>query len=463
MDARVTIQLTDAHAFLARYESRKRTWTRVALHHYPFDTRLLPREGADLRLPGRQLATRLCNDHPRGITCRLVIPASWCLMHRVVLPMKRWNDQAALFEFEQYVPVDLEKLTCAVRRTGRQTALVAGVFTEALHAFLDELENNHICVDLVMVDALLLSQNRDIRSGMKERGFLLIDRERITIVLPSDRQCDVEPCRTLGLPSDQPTGFVQNRVLNTVLMLHKPCVEWHLLPLSTRDDLAEITGAIESEVGRVRVHSEQSALAWILDAATIAENAIDLRRGELASARRWAPIHRRILGCAVAAATFLLILAIRLCIDNLSYAAAANELRPLRNQIYQTVFPDADPSPAAALRLRSERIKLEALTDRGDVKARDLSSSALDTFELLHKVMAHIPVDLKVHVNDIVLDDQGIRLAGQTTGHGAAGDLVRQLNKAPGLTVDPPRTKLRKDGTVDFRVRAVGDNDDRPE
>jgi len=365
MDARVTIQLTNAHACLARYEPRQHTWTRVALHHYPFDTRLLPREDADLRLPGRQLATRLCNDYPRGMTCRLVIPASWCLMHRVVLPVKRWNDRAALFEFEQYVPVDLEKLTCAVRRTGRQTALVVGVFTEALHAFLDELENNHICVDLVMVDALLLIQKRDIRSGMKERGLLLIDRERITIVLPSDRQCDVEPCRTVGLPSHHATAFVQNRVLNTVPVLHKPRVEWHLLPLSVRDDLTEITGAIESAVGRVCVHSEQSARARILDAATAAEDAVDLRQGELASTRRWAPIHRRILGCAVAAATFLLILAIRLCIDNLSYAAAANELRPLRNQVYQTVFPDAAASPAAALRLRSERIKLEALTDRG--------------------------------------------------------------------------------------------------
>ena len=48
---------------------------------------------------------------PNEMVARLIIPASWCLIHQVELHDDRWDEQAAAFEFEQLVSVDLEKLT----------------------------------------------------------------------------------------------------------------------------------------------------------------------------------------------------------------------------------------------------------------------------------------------------------------------------------------------------------------
>jgi hypothetical protein len=149
---------------------------------------------------------------------------------------------------------------------------------------------------------------------------------------------------------------------------------------------------------------------------------------------------------------------IHLRVERTSYAATIDHLTARRTQIYQRAFPEKAVPPGAALRLRSECIKLEGLTERATIETPDLKPSSLETFDLLHDVTAAIPADLKLHVNEIQVDDRGIRLAGQTTSHTAAGKLVQELSAIPSLTVEPPRTKLRKDRTVDFRIRAERGN-----
>ena len=228
-----------------------------------------------------------------------------------------------------------------------------------------------------------------------------------------------------------------------------------------RDDLGDVTCALDSAGCSIDVVSTPVALRQLQDAAAHADGPPNLRQGELASPSRWLPIWKRLNWCVAAVAIFLVVLGVRLRADNMRYNEAVRDLLPLRAGIYENVFPDETPPPTAALRLRSECIKLEGLTERGDSTRPDPNSSGLAAFQLLHIVMANMPASLRLHVREITLDSLGLRFSGQTTGHGVAGDLVQQLNQVPGITVDPARTKMRKDGTVDFLIRVTRNTHDR--
>ena len=140
MSQRITIQLTESSSHVACFKKRRRTWARTSLQEYPVGYPSLPREASDLAPFGTELGSLLRQGFPAGMTGRLVIPASWCFIHRVEPVSDRWSDEAAIFEFEQYVPLNLERLTCAVRRLSKGGAVVVGVCTEALSALLQELE-----------------------------------------------------------------------------------------------------------------------------------------------------------------------------------------------------------------------------------------------------------------------------------------------------------------------------------
>ena len=130
MDQKSTIYITGCRVYLVKHQRRHRTWVQTSPQEYEIDFPFLPRKEADIASAADELTTRLGGDSSEGVSAGLVIPASWCLAHTVELPTARFSDSEALFEFESFVPVELEELTCAVRRLGGGRALVVGVFTE---------------------------------------------------------------------------------------------------------------------------------------------------------------------------------------------------------------------------------------------------------------------------------------------------------------------------------------------
>ena len=157
MDARWVILLTDRRTYAARFERSQRRWNRTAKHEIALDLPVWPRNKEDLTSTAVALAKALREHEPNPMICRLVIPSSWCLVHGVELPSPKWNEQAAEFEFENYLPVDLEVLTCATLRVGRLRALVAGAYTDALQGLLATLESHGIYPEVVTVDTFLIA------------------------------------------------------------------------------------------------------------------------------------------------------------------------------------------------------------------------------------------------------------------------------------------------------------------
>ena len=454
MDARWVILLTDRHTYAARFERSQRRWNRTVTHEIALELPVWPRDEEDLTSTAETLAKELRKHESNQMICRLVIPSSWCLNHSVELPSTKWNEQAAEYEFEQYLPVDLEALTCATHRVGRRRALVAGVFTDALQGLLATLESHGIYPEVVTVDNFLLANSASTDNGAQCKGHLLLDEQRMTLSVMDEPSSASDDPRTVKLPEMQRTQFVRRQMALTAAMSGGELCHWRINSLADSDSFPGMEEAMPPHDEAPEIQPRSETVDAMLEAAATNPHLSNLRKGALAYAGRWSKLRRRAIQCLSAAAVLLLILGVRLRMDNVAHHNAADRLRSLQSEIYQAVFPGS-VVPAAAMRLRSERIKLEGMTNQRGEGKDNLNTSGLVAFELLHEVMVRVPDNMKLFVQQIELDARGIRLSGQTTSHSAAGDLVKAIGNVQGMAVDPPRTKLRKDGTVDFRIRAT--------
>lgn len=453
MNTRFVIQLTDTMAFVARYERKQRDWAGVSLAEHQGGFSHLPRESTDLVPLGENVSAWLRAEFPDGFTCRLVIPASWCFIHSVDNKVGKKRRQAALYEFEQFVPVDLDALTCVVQRATDDTALVVGALTEPLSGLLAELERGRIFVEAIYVDALVLSACDVQENDTDGSGIILLDDSHMTLTGFNHTSDGPVVVRSVVLPSESRSAAVDH-VVTAIDILPLSFHHWHLLDLSSGDEVCSVQDVLaEAGFGATRA-SRAESVGRLLDAAANHGHEVDLRRDKLSFSGRWVSVRRRLTACLGTLLVLLAVIGFKFRIDNIVVARVIDGLVPIRNDIYSQAFPGQKPPPEAALRLKSERIKLEGLTDRGDEKTEFQSGNGLQLFELMHDILNKIPDDVKLAISEILLDERTVSFTGRTTSHGQAGQLVRALNQLPAISAEPPNTKLRKDHTVDFRINA---------
>lgn len=453
MNERFVIQVTDTATFVARYKRHNREWASAAVSEYAHGFRHLPRDPTDLDDYAEQLATWLRTDFPAGLTCRLVIPASWCFIHPVEFDAGRKPEQAAIFEFEQFLPLDLDETTCTACKPDCGPALVVGVVTEPIRSLLATLEQCDVFVESVQVDALFTDGVGETTQEAGAVGRLLIDESHATVAIFGSASAAPTVVRSVVTDS-QDASAATRHVVDTLVTSPLPCNEWQVLSLHGDDGQSDVTTALlQSGFNAVELPSRES-IQRTLDGAAMRDPAINLRRGELTYAGRWSSVQRRGVTCLAALALLLVAFGVKLRIENIRIAHGLDELRPKRSEIYAQVYPGETVPPEAALRLRSERIKLEGLTDDGRDTGIKSSDNGLALFSWLSGIVEQISADLKVNVTEILVDRRSVRLSGRTTSHGKAGELVQAINNVPPLAADPPQTKLRQDRTVDFRINA---------
>jgi hypothetical protein len=161
---------------------------------------------------------------------------------------------------------------------------------------------------------------------------------------------------------------------------------------------------------------------------------------------------KQVLQCAMVAIALLLILAIRFGFESRHLSNAERAIHVELAQLFNELFPTSPENAGSGLRIQSERIRLEGLTNKSNSSIDVPEARGMVTFSLLHNLTQHLPGSARVNIEEMLLDRNGIRLSGLTTSHSVAGEWVRQLNTNSNVTADPPRTKLRPDGTVEFRV-----------
>jgi len=123
-----------------------------------------------------------------------------------------------------------------------------------------------------------------------------------------------------------------------------------------------------------------------------------------------------------------------------------------RLEVYRQVFDADQLPPEAALRVASERVRLEGLTRRAKSPASDLPRLLPPPLEVLRSFVAALPEDVRILLNEARVDESQLLLRGQTVEHRDAERIAETMNLAPGLDARPPRTTRLKTGGVEFSI-----------
>jgi hypothetical protein len=121
--------------------------------------------------------------------------------------------------------------------------------------------------------------------------------------------------------------------------------------------------------------------------------------------------------------------------------------------IYREVFEVDRLPPGAALRLASERIRVEGLTSKGEESG--LAGESPSALEALRGVVAALPSDVRIMLTDLRIDEKQIALHAQTGQHRDAERIAEAIGTIEGLQVRPPRTTRLKSGGVEFALIAT--------
>ena len=87
-------------------------------------------------------------------TATLVIPSSWCYVHRFEVAQRRPTRTLLAYALEEYLPLEIESLTCDFIRTATGAHIGVAIETERIRPLLDTLASKHIHVEHVTLDVL---------------------------------------------------------------------------------------------------------------------------------------------------------------------------------------------------------------------------------------------------------------------------------------------------------------------
>lgn len=451
MQAQFIILIGDGQVRISR-SSADREGRSSVVAEFPHHANFLPRRGQDLAELAGQLTGTLESHLPSGARGRMIIPAGWCLIHQIQVPETDARGAGAAFEFEQYATVPLEELTCCSWQIDKSTSLVVAVCTEPMQRLLAAIERSGFTVECVSVDLCVLAVKPYPGSGAS-KGLLHLDEHHASLSLMDGGAQPSRIIRTLRVPQEGGVDHVRTHVAQSLEILGQSVADWQLVSTGNRWSADELARMIPEHSRTTQQLDVDCAVSHIADEARLRNDLLNLRVGSLQSSRKWRPLSKQLERCAQCALILLVVLTLRWVREGARYAAAGENLHSEQMQLYQRVFPDSPLPSGSALRLQSERIKLEGLTERDGIGESPAGIGGMEAFALLHELTDRLPRSARLSVEEVVLERDAVRVAGLTTSHQVAGDWVRQLNESPILRADPPRTKLQADATVEFRVQ----------
>lgn len=413
--------------------------------------------------------------YPDGLTATLVIPSHWCLLRSAAVPVRRFDSRVAAMELEPQLPSPLENYVYAARRTGETKAVVACVHHAPLQRMFGVFEKHGLFIESIYCEADVLA-SAELGSEETVDGIIVRDGVRTVLVRLDAESREPHSAVTTANCSHKPDcSDSQGQTVQVGAStgptwldgnLYRQLASWPLLPRRLRIYEFNEAAANEGAAGEVRPSEQQSDLELefvngrnLMEVVTAqvvtGRNLLNLRNGPLLSTRRYAVLERRLFATGCALVLLVAIAAGGLRWKNHRIAAALAELQPQPAKIYKDLFPDSPPPAAgAALRLHSERIKLEGLTSRSPLAAGTILDRATDPLRLLRDLVLTLPENLKLNMRELLIDDGQLVVSGGTTSHAAAGLVVQALNGSGNWECAPPETKLQKDQTVDFRIAA---------
>ena len=394
-----------------------------------------------------------------GVPAQLVIPSTWCFHQSVDAGAGRLGRTAAAFQLEEYLPVSLEEVTCAFAPTHDGRSMGLAVPTAPLQHLIRQLNQAGVHVEHIYADSFVATAN-GASSDVEVSGTLAVDRRHVGISLKSrgDRQPSI--VRSLLLPDENGLAAAVDQT-EEAADLHAD--HWTLYdlrptvgvdaPLSLDNPQSEIRNP---EIERLERQDAVDALQVL--AVQHETDLPNLCTGSLAPASRWVHTMRLAARC-VALLALLALVAVAWTADlyrqQTHYTTANHQVRTQQVELFQEALPDRTVPANPALRLTSERIRLEGLTRTGGAYGTQQPDeqdryAAIDT---LRHFVAGLPQDVRVLLLDWSIDGSRLSIRGQTADHRDAERITEVVNAIPGLSAGPPRTSRLSAGGVEFTIR----------
>lgn len=392
-------------------------------------------ECASSAVPPADLAQAIAQLGQAATPCRvtLVIPASWCYIHRISVPGRRPERSALAFAFEEFVPVDVETLTCDFLRTGNQAFIAVGIETQRIGPLLRALRETGIEVERITLDVI------DAAAGSDADRLLWCDDEHAAQLEWSDGHVDSLRCVRLAAgPEDCWAVRVQER-------------------LGAVDRPTRVTGAVSrdrlAELERFRsfhptVEGARCRQSQIAD--------FNLARDALAPPSRRTDLLLAWRRAAVVAAAALLVLSVGLAVHRARLQARIGEIDRWQGAVFTELFPGQTVPAGVAMRLASERKRLEGLT----LSSGPQMPERTDALAVMHQIVASLPPDLRLDLQEVRIENGNVTLRGRTRDHRGAEQLAAAVNKSGSLQCASPQTERQSDGGVLFYLHAQRVADD---
>ncbi len=340
----------------------------------------------------------------RGREVLLLLPASRCFAAAITtdgLP-RRNRQQAMVYRFEEQLPLDAEQLVVAeflgarspgleglragskADEHGGHRKLLVGVDAEAIEPVLREVEQAGLKVVGITPEPLLLL------SGLLD----VMGQDPHHVLLQSGTSSDLFQIQSGQVREWQ--HFACDARLDAHLRLEG-------------EDRAEITLHDLAPERRIEVVGQQSV--GVLDGKQ--SLAVNLASSALTPRGLYDRLRFPLAATTVATALLLSVIIginlLTLSAHNTSITQHQNSLR----QIFTDTFPDQRLPPSVLSRLESEARRVQAT--RGDKQTR--FEPAADVLSNLSGIVAVLPADTRLQIDDLRIDGKSLYLAGQARSH----------------------------------------------
>ncbi len=353
--------------------------------------------------------------------------------------------QAMLYRLEEQLPLDAEGLSAVFLPACNGTSIGLAVQMERMRKIMDALAGIGVKVESIRPTALLAA---DACLAGAAGGADII-------ILTGGGMCDVLAMAQGRLASWEAGPMEELPLMTRVAAAPHTPGPASVIVLGAE---AEAAAGVLAQVDQVAVAAvrdqplfEAAALQAGVGPGALAAPA-DFASERISPAFGARALARRARGALVAACLAAALVAGGLYFRTVQYEQSAADLRRQQAAAYRQLYPAATPPPSIRSRLASELARL------GGHQAPAQSSSALDA---LRRVLAALPADVKLQLEEARLSPGAVVLAGQTLAHGDVETLCRALEAAE-LTMEPPRTENLSRGGVSFTLSGKIQPEARP-
>jgi hypothetical protein len=164
----------------------------------------------------------------------LVIPSSWCYVHRIRVPQRRPSRTALAYALEEHLPLDVEQLTCDFVRTAGGDHLGVAIETARLRPLLDALDGRSVHVDRITIDVL------NAAPQSTPGGLIWCDEQHVAVFSQDGGR--PEGLRVIRLAADLEDHEWRSRIFQHVNGEHDPAADTAIagcLPAPRLEALAE--------------------------------------------------------------------------------------------------------------------------------------------------------------------------------------------------------------------------------